>query len=895
MKLNRISLKLSLVCLSFTLPIAVMLVLMVKAKQKDIDFGDWEKKGNLVQRPLEGILKQVSLHRWFSSERISGKANATEIAKTESEGTDSIEKLKAAMAAVGEDLQFTPEGLGKRNRSDFTVENLAKRWDVLKALDAKTSIEDSEQLHKEMIAQIKAMITHAGDTSNLILDPDLDSYYLMDVSLLALPQMQDRLQEIALFFEQMSLIPKLSEDQKIQAMVYASFLKESDNDRINGSSQTSLSEDQNFYGVSPSLQTNLASAMVRSDATVKPVIAELKNLAHSATTAQYDFASARKVLLSAIDSSYSFHAIAFDELDALIDTRLGFFHADVKRAILWTCLSLAISIVLASFIAFNLIRRIRLFQRTTTSIAGGDLKARTGFTSGDEINELGQSFDAMNDQIEKLNLEIASKNDELKGINTNLESIVAERTATIKLILNNVKFGFLLVKPDLTIGDGYSRACSDLLSENLEPGMPFLKAVGLEGSRNAPMYNEFLNQAFEDFLPEAMTLQQLPSRVQIGEKILSLVASPVRGPDKSVQDILFTIVDSTNLERAEKESHKHKTLVRLLKEIESFEDFLDDTRKRLASTRDFVKLGDQGKARAELHTIKGNSSAYDLVDIAKLVHHIEDAVTIEVADIDRIEATFIGFLDDNVDILSLSWNGDGEASYEVSHGEVHSLVGRVQDSLGSDHLAMRELSTWLSTLRYKTLRSLVGALPDYGERLASRLGKSVKIRLINGDMRVNPEIMRPITQSLVHLVRNSIDHGIEPMHMRGDKNEEGFVTIECKEDEKYWIIAITDDGRGIDTKDIAEHAISKGLITREAAFGLSDEEKLKLIFLSGVSTAETVSEISGRGVGMNAMESSVKEAGGLIQINSTVGQGTSILIKIPRENIDVVTINSKVA
>ena len=883
MKFNRISLKLLLVCTSFTLPIAVMLTLMVQAKQKDINFATWEMKGNRLQRPLENMLQQVSLHRWYEARTLFGETGLSDqIASTEKAGDAAVAKVAEVMASEGVDLQFTAEGLGKRSRQEFTIEGLKNKWNDIKTKGQVATPEESEKRHKDLVMHIKTMITHAGDTSNLILDPDLDTYYLMDVTLLALPQMQDRLQEISAFVERMKNQGKMSQDERLQASVFASFLREADLDRVNASSQTALNEDQNFYGVSPTLQKNLAEGMKSNTAAIEPVIAELKALAAIANTAQFDVEKFRSISEAAINSAYAFHASSFDELDFMLQTRLNTFVADVRNAIIWTALSLLLSAMLAAAITVNLIRRIRAFNETTRKIADGDLKARNNMTSGDEIGELARSFDGMTDKIETLNAEVAIKNEELKGINANLEGMVAERTATIKTILDNVKFGFLLINKDLQVEDGFSRSCAELLNGAVKAGSSFLDVIGVSATRNAPMYKEFLNQAFEDFLPEEMTLQQMPSRVQLGEKILSLIASVVRNPDNSVKAILFTIIDSTNLEKVEKENIRHKVLVRLLKEVDAFKDFLDESRTRLGLCRKFVSSNEQGKLRAELHTLKGNTAAYDMIDLAKLIHAIEEAAKIEAGDVDRIEAAFVGFLDQNFDILGLPWNGEVQDSYAVSRGDLDGIIQRVQNSVGTDHVAMQELASWAQTIQFKTARSLIGALPDYGERLASRLGKQCKVRVENGDLRVHPEIMRPIMQSIVHLVRNSIDHGIEAPHMRHGKAEEGSINISCGEEASAWTLSISDDGQGIDGERVAAKAVANGLVPADKVAKMSLLEKCRLVFMSGVSTADAVSDISGRGVGMNAVEASVQEAGGQLDLRTKLGEGTTVFIRVPK-------------
>lgn len=889
MNLNKISLKLLVVCLSFTLPIAVLLKLMIDAKQKEIDFSVWEVKGDFLQRPLEGALQSLSHQRDFALRVATGdQTAASKLAENIPNVDANLLKVKEAMAVVAEDLQFTSEGLGKRQRQEFTVEGLEKKWQAAKALPANINPIEVDKVYKDLSLHVRTMITHSGDTSNLILDPDLDSYYLMDVSLLALPQTQDRMQEIASFVRMLSKKDTFSQEDRVRTSVFASFLREADLDRINASSQTSLNEDINFYDARPSLQTNLSKAMKDNAAAVDPVIDSLKQLALTSNFKTFDFVGLSERIRIANNSLYDMHTVALNELDGLLETRIGIFRNNVRIAIMWTSVSLAISAILAFLITANIIGRVRKVNETTKEIAAGNLAARVRMNSGDEIGELARSFDSMTDKVEGLNREVALKNEELVGINGNLERIVAERTATIKTILDNVKFGFLLVDRNLQVQDGFSRSCVELLGKDLKHGSSFLKAIGIAGTRHEPMVAEFMQQAFEDMLPEEMTLHQLPPRVQLGEKILSLQGSTIHNGKKEVVAILFTIIDATSLEKMEKENLRHKVLVRLLKEMDSFKDFLEETKTRLRLCRQFLASGEQAKLRAELHTMKGNTSAYDMIEIAKLIHIIEDSLNVEVADVDRIEAAYIGFLETNFDVLQLQWTGEATESFAVSRIDLDTILDRVRSSAGTDTMAVNELAKWASAIQMKSARSLVGALPDYGERLASRLGKPCKIRLEGGDIKMDPEVMRPIMQSMVHLVRNAIDHGIEPAYERGSKSEEGAIEIRCEETSDAWKIGIADDGRGIDVDRVAKKAVASGQVSAEKILSFTNKEKCKLIFLNGVSTSEEVTDISGRGVGMGAVASAVYEAGGVLDVDSRPGLGTTVLITVPKSKPNAV-------
>jgi chemotaxis protein histidine kinase CheA len=138
-----------------------------------------------------------------------------------------------------------------------------------------------------------------------------------------------------------------------------------------------------------------------------------------------------------------------------------------------------------------------------------------------------------------------------------------------------------------------------------------------------------------------------------------------------------------------------------------------------------------------------------------------------------------------------------------------------------------------------------------------------------------------VIHSLIHLVRNSIDHGLEFPDERGDKAETGSIFIRVRRDEKTFHIEAGDDGRGINPELIRKVAMSKGLIKEQEAAELSDQESLALIFRPGFSTRDEVTSLSGRGVGMSAIETAVLELGGRISIQTKLGHGTCFHIEIP--------------
>jgi methyl-accepting chemotaxis protein len=248
-----LGLKIGLVAASFSLPIIVLAFFVITNINADIRFSTLELAGNAYQRPLEKLLDNVQQYQLLTTTTVPADAPGPRREELSAEISSAFNALTTVDQQFGVDLQFTAEGLQKRGREKLTVELLRKQWQAIEALPQDAAITERATALDELVASLRGTITHAGDTSNLILDPDLDSYYLMDVTLLALPQTQDRLAKVTAFGRDRLQAGKWSAADRVQLAVFAAMLEEADQARIASSLQTCLNEDANFYGVSPTL------------------------------------------------------------------------------------------------------------------------------------------------------------------------------------------------------------------------------------------------------------------------------------------------------------------------------------------------------------------------------------------------------------------------------------------------------------------------------------------------------------------------------------------------------------------------------------------------------------------------------------------------------------------
>jgi len=198
-------------------------------------------------------------------------------------------------------------------------------------------------------------------------------------------------------------------------------------------------------------------------------------------------------------------------------------------------------------------------------------------------------------------------------------------------------------------------------------------------------------------------------------------------------------------------------------------------------------------------------------------------------------------------------------------------------------LITSELQEAIMLTRMQPIEKIFSKFPRVVRDLARDLGKEIKLTVEGKEVELDKTIIEGLSDPLTHLVRNAVDHGIETPDVRrkAGKQPAGRILLRAYHEAGQVNIEITDDGRGLDGDKLASSAIAKGLITKEQARMMSAKEKITLIFLPGFSTAEKVTDVSGRGVGMDVVKTNLDRLGGVVDIDSQPGEGTTIRIKLP--------------
>lgn len=208
---------------------------------------------------------------------------------------------------------------------------------------------------------------------------------------------------------------------------------------------------------------------------------------------------------------------------------------------------------------------------------------------------------------------------------------------------------------------------------------------------------------------------------------------------------------------------------------------------------------------------------------------------------------------------------------DLNRTSVH--IGRVTTLLQEEIMKARMLP----------VESLFNKFPRMMRDLTQKAGKDIDFVMEGQETELDRSIIEEIGDPLIHLLRNAVDHAVEPPDERASKGKDrkGLVKLSARHEENHIIISVKDDGRGIDSEKIRASAVKKGIIAEEVARRLTEQEAINLIFASGLSTAAKVSEVSGRGVGMDVVRNNLEKVNGTVEIQTVLGKGTEFIIKLP--------------
>ena len=534
------------------------------------------------------------------------------------------------------------------------------------------------------------------------------------------------------------------------------------------------------------------------------------------------------------------------------------------------------------------------------------LQGKQDYTRNLEINtddEFGEMAKMLNENI----VVSAKLHEEIQELNTNLEEKIEEKTKKVTTLLDNAGQGFLSFSCDLLIDDEYSKECIKLLGDDLA-GKYMPDILFKTNTIKQKFFQKTVLEAcrIDSSLVQKSILSLLPNEIILHKRALKLTYKILE--NKKLMLIVTNITAQKKLERkVKKEQEILKMIVEIISESDSFYDSKHDYEYFIQNYKEYINssktsLNNISEVYRKVHTFKGTFSQLYMNTIVKFLHSLESELSLMLKKNSHNNEDILNLLD--ATDFNTSFNSEleiirtvlGDEFLEsqnflkINCSEINNLQKKIHNVFTKQHIdttESKELITQISNLSNQKLINLLKPYTSLVQQLAIKLEKEVYEFEIIGDKEVVvSEKYKPFVKSLIHLFRNSVDHGIEDQETRllNDKDEIGTISCSFSADDDKIQIIISDDGAGIDKQKVLKKAIKENIIADDEARKMSDDEIYALVFNEHLSTKESVSDISGRGIGMSAIAVEVDKLGGFIEINSNKNIGTTFTINLPYED-----------
>lgn len=419
----------------FAFPLALLFYFNVDQLSERIEFARGEVAGNQFQRPAVRLIQALGEYRAASLTRAGAPDAASRHAVTQQAAAQqAVESLLGQFTAVNRTLEarlgFTEQALKAAGLENLKVADLTPKWQALQRATREGSPQAAATAYEQLTGDLRGIISHAGDTSNLTLDPEMDSYYLADVTSVAATQTLARIASARILVEQLLQARRHSSADLLPVAISAAMLKESDFDRITGDLETALKENAHSpRGASPTLKTAIEPASLRYKADVPRLVQMLAAAGSGAALKPEEFRQASE---RASLASLELWERTLAELDAVLDMRIAGFARYRLKLILGTCFALGLALAVVGLAVRSVTRPLADAVSHVESVAAGDLSRELpqGFlTRGDEIGTLARSMQAMSAHLRNMIREISGGVGVLSSAATALQASSTQMTA----------------------------------------------------------------------------------------------------------------------------------------------------------------------------------------------------------------------------------------------------------------------------------------------------------------------------------------------------------------------------------------------------------------------------------------------------------------------------------
>jgi two-component system chemotaxis sensor kinase CheA len=451
--------------------------------------------------------------------------------------------------------------------------------------------------------------------------------------------------------------------------------------------------------------------------------------------------------------------------------------------------------------------------------------------------------------------------------------------------LENLGQGFMVIDHKGLIQEGATHVTKEIFGENPE-GKHFGDLLRLTKEKREVL-NKWLHNiwrgalSFKDLIPLA------PQFFQNNEgRFIELHYKPiyVYGSRAKIDKFICVAIDKTHEISLKKQLERDKQNAYFIKAcLQNPMDFIDLLRDsyELLETYPIIFEMDEKEIFRKFHTLKARYGQFGIKDLSSLINDVESVISRGdindlIMKVDAFEKELKSFVKKNGLIIESA----KKSSVEEGGGiDVKEIIKIGEEFNLSDHYLKHIRENYLlSDLKRKFIR--YGHLVD---ELGEKQGKVIDLKIKGDKIRVDTHKYSNFIHTSIHLFRNMVDHGIEPEDERIEKNKppRGNIEVDFKKQDDSFLITLKDNGRGIDPNKIKQKVLDIKLKSEKELENLKGPELINLIFLPGLSTMEKITEISGRGVGMDAVREEIERLGGEIKVTSVLDEGTTFFIKLP--------------
>jgi signal transduction histidine kinase/HPt (histidine-containing phosphotransfer) domain-containing protein len=548
--------------------------------------------------------------------------------------------------------------------------------------------------------------------------------------------------------------------------------------------------------------------------------------------------------------------------------------AQRRTLVTFSATALGLAVVVLALSQTLVVRRLAQLAKAAKRLEEGEV-VDIQLDTNDEVGALSRAFASMSRVI------------------ATREAQISQRNRDLRRVLDNVAEGLMTVRKDGLLSDERSRAVDEWFGAPVHGTKldEYFQAV-------APAMADLLRLGWmalnDDMMPVEVILDQMRGRFEHGQRSFELDFSPIwSGPEENqvLDEVLVVVRDVTAVverERAELAQREGLRVFRcILVDPAGFREFLRNGTRLVEAIEQARGMATTARLRRHIHTLKGDTALYGIESIATICHRIES----------RMQEAEGPPTAEELSLLRAAWNHIKSLAAELESGsatdriEIH--VREYEEHLAqlkahrSDDALLTTVRSWTNERAERTLQRFA----EQGRSLARRVGKgdtTIDVSVTPASLRLAPARWAEVWSVFSHVLRNTLDHGVETSAERqaANKSPRARVEISLTASREGVALRVADDGRGIDWEKVRERGEKLGLPHATPA----DLEEA--LYADNVSTRERATEISGRGIGMGAVRDVIRNCGGEITIDSRPGAGTSMtcwfpvaMLEVPRSSL----------